>query len=712
MKPGSVGRAGPAPAAPRSDAGGPRPADAEFRELLEAAPDAMVIADADGCIVLVNRQTERLFGYHRDELVGQTVEILLPESIRHRHTARREAYTEAPDVRPMGGGMELLARRRDGSEFPAEISLSPLRTGGRLLVSAGIRDITERKRAEEQFRGLLEAAPDAMVIVDAEGRIALVNRQTERLFGYRRDELIGQPVEMLLPESVRARHRGQRSAYTAAPDVRPMGAGLELLARRRDGSEFPAEISLSPLRTAKGVLVSAAIRDITDRKRAAAALAHQAVHDPLTGLPNRVLLGDRLAGALARADRHDGVVAVLFLDVDRFKLINDSRGHAAGDRVLVAVADRLAQLVRSTDTVARFAGDEFVIVADDGMDRHEARLLAERIAAGFTQPLAVDGEELYVTASIGVAVGSAGASVDGLLSDADGAMYRAKESGRARVQMFDSAMRGETEARLRTQNDLHRALGRDELRVHYQPVVDLATGTINGAEALVRWAHPDRGLLAPAKFVPVAEDSGLIVPVGTEVLHQAARQWAAWPFATGRILNVNLSAHQVRHPDVVAMVEETLRQTGLPADALCLELTETVLIDDLRSQRRVLDQLKALGVRLAIDDFGTGYSSLTYLKRFPIDIVKIDRSFLVGLAQQQHDLTILAAIIDLVHALGLQATAEGIETPQQLHQLRLLGCDLGQGYHFAPPVGAAAFPAWIGRGTLFAGASAVAPTPT
>jgi len=668
----------------------------QFRELLEAAPDAMVIVDSDGRISLVNRQTERLFGYDRHELIGQPVEILLPEAIRDSHTARRQAYTSTPEVRPMGAGLELLARRRDGSEFPAEISLSPLQTADGLLVSAAIRDITDRKRADEQFRGLLEAAPDAMVIVDSDGRIALVNRQTERLFGYHRQELIGQHVEILLPEAIRKAHSARRQAYTSNPEVRPMGAGLELLARRRDGSEFPAEISLSPLQTTDGLLISAAIRDITDRKRAAAVLAHQAMHDPLTGLPNRALLGDRLDRALARAGQHHSVVAVLFLDLDRFKLVNDSRGHAAGDRLLVAVAERLRDLVRSTDTVARFGGDEFVIVAEDGIDPYEARALADRVAQAFANPLSIDGEDLYVTASIGIALGSGAATAEAVLGDADSAMYRAKESGRARVEIFDSTMRGEAETRLRIQNDLYRAVERDELRVHYQSIVDLRDGAVVGAEALVRWEHPDRGLLGPGEFIPVAEDSGLIVPVGAEVLRQAAAQWTAWGLPRRRVLSVNLSAHQVRHPDVVRMVEAALHQSGLPPERLCLELTESVLIDDVQRRGQVLENLKGLGVRLAIDDFGTGYSSLTYLKRFPIDIVKIDRSFLVGLGQGRYDLTILAAIIDLVHGLGLKATAEGIETEAQLQQLRLLGCDFGQGYHLAAPVPAPEFPVVTG----------------
>lgn len=662
-----------------------------FRDLLEAAPDAMVVVDAAGWIVFVNRQTERLFGYDRAELVGRPVEGLLPETVRTRHAAKRAEYVAAPDVRPMGAGIELMARRRDGSEFPAEVSLAPLQAATGLLVSAAVRDITDRKRAEEQFRGLLEAAPDAMVIVDGDGRIVLVNRQTERLFGYERAELVGQPVEVLMPEAARAGHAAKRDGYLAAPEVRPMGAGLELLARRRDGSEFPAEISLSPLQTARGVLVSAAVRDITERRRIEAALTRRTLHDALTGLPNRVVLADRLDRAMLRSERSGTTAAVLFVDLDRFKLVNDSRGHAVGDRLLIACAERLTRLVRPADTVARFAGDEFVVVADEGMDPLAAKALAERIIAAFTAPIVVDGEDLYVSVSVGVALSASGRSADQLLRDADAAMYRAKENGRARCEVFDATMNSEAELRLALGNDLHRALERDELVVHYQPIIDLAAGCPAGAEALVRWQHPTRGLLTPGEFIPVAEDTGLIVPVGARVLGLAARQWATWQPGPGRMVNINLSAHQVRHPDLVPTVLAALHDSGLDPSCLCLELTETVLIEDLDSRRHTLQALKDLGVRLAIDDFGTGYSSLTYLKRFPIDIVKIDRSFLAGLGVSRYDRTILEAIIELVHALGLRAAAEGIETAEQLDLLVRLGCDLGQGYHLAPPAPAATF---------------------
>jgi diguanylate cyclase (GGDEF)-like protein/PAS domain S-box-containing protein len=658
----------------------------------------MVVVDRSGRIILVNRQTERLFGYARTELVGRPVEVLLPTGVRERHVAKREGYTAHAEVRPMGAGLELLARRSDGTEFPAEISLSPLQTGQGLLVSAAVRDITERKGAEEQFRDLLEAAPDAMVIVDREGYIILVNRQTERLFGYDRSELVGHPVEVLLPEAVRAVHVAKRQGYTTQAEVRPMGAGLELLARRRDGSDFPAEISLSPLQTSRGILVSAAVRDITERRRIEAALKRQTLHDAMTGLPNRVLLADRLDQALLRTTRAGTMLAVLFLDLDRFKLINDSRGHAAGDRLLVAVAERLERLVRASDTVARFAGDEFVIVAEDRMNATEARLLGERLVQSFSTPVTVDGEDLYVTASIGISLSSPGGeasqanrSAEQLLRDADAAMYRAKESGRARCEVFDATMSGEAELRLAIQNDLHRAIDRDQLLVHYQPIIDLESGQMVSGEALVRWQHPGRGLLHPDEFIPVAEDSGLIVPLGTQVLRQAAHQWTSWGQSPSRTINVNLSAHQVRHPDLLATVIDILHRSGLDPTALCLELTESVLIEDLLSQRQVLQAMKNLGIRIAIDDFGTGYSSLTYLKRFPIDIVKIDRSFLVGLGQNEYDSTILEAIIELVHALGLKAAAEGIENPDQLARLQHLGCDFGQGYFFSTPVPACEF---------------------
>ncbi|MGH9036124.1 MAG: putative bifunctional diguanylate cyclase/phosphodiesterase, partial [Acidimicrobiia bacterium] len=349
-------------------------------------------------------------------------------------------------------------------------------------------------------------------------------------------------------------------------------------------------------------------------------LAHQALHDALTGLPNRTLLADRLDQTLARASRAGTGVAVLFIDIDRFKVLNDSRGHAAGDALLVTVADRLRQAVRTQDTVARFGGDEFVVVCEDAAAGWEAGSVAERISEAFAAPFLVNGQEVFLSFSVGVAVGTATDSPEGLIRDADAAMYRAKTQGRARFEFFDENMRTEAMERLDIESALHRAVERDELRVFYQPVISLSSGEVVGVEALVRWQHPERGLLGPYSFIPLAEETGLITPIGQWVLEQAAGQWRRWQNArpdSPLTLKVNLSAQQLRRPQLADSVRAVLDATGLEPGLLCLELTESSFMEDIEYQGAALSALESLGVLLAIDDFGTGYSSLTYLKRFP-----------------------------------------------------------------------------------------------
>ena len=419
------------------------------------------------------------------------------------------------------------------------------------------------------------------------------------------------------------------------------------------------------------------------------AMVHQALHDTLTGLPNRALFLDRLEHALARAVRGGSEVAVLFLDLDRFKTVNDSLGHAAGDRLLCTVAQRISTCMRAADTAARLGGDEFAVLLEDLVSTHEAVRVAERIIGELEAPIAVAGREVFVGASIGVATGAYGA--DDLLSHADVAMYRAKAQGKGRYAMFEAGMQAEVIDRLELEADLQRAIDRGELEVFYQPIIALGTGEMAGHEALVRWRHPTRGLMVPESFIPVAEETGLVVALGRFVLCEATRQAAEWAATPGTELsmNVNLSGRQLEDPALLDDVTAILRETGLPAARLVLEITETVLMHDTESTIERLRALRALGVRLAVDDFGTGYSSLRYLNRFPLDVLKMAKPFVDGLGSKEENPALARAIIDLGSSLGLSIVAEGIERSAQLAQLRRLGCPMGQGYWFGRPLPAA-----------------------
>jgi diguanylate cyclase (GGDEF)-like protein/PAS domain S-box-containing protein len=435
-------------------------------------------------------------------------------------------------------------------------------------------------------------------------------------------------------------------------------------------------------------------------------IRYRALHDPLTGQPNRILFLDRLQQATERLRRHPGSLnAILALDLDRFKLVNDSLGHKVGDELLAAAAPRLKQAVRSSDTVARFGGDEFGILLEDIGGEQEAIEMAQRIAGVFTRPFVLEGNEHFVTTSIGIALAAGGELAEDLLRDADAAMHRAKELGRARYELFDEGLRGRAISRLRVENDLRRALDRDELTLDYQPLVSLRDHSLVSVEALVRWNHPDRGLISPADFIPVAEENGLIEPIGRWVLDRACRQAARWyrqrPDAPPLTMSVNLSAAQVANRSLPETVAAALRSSGLDPSCLALELTESVMVGDLDELHDTLMALKTLGVRLVLDDFGTGYSSLSYLTRLPLDALKVDRSFVAGLGAEPRDTAITEAIVAMSRALSLQVVGEGAETAQQIDELSRLGCDLVQGYHFSRPVPAAAITRMLAQGPLW-----------
>src|SRR3954454_9448089 len=543
----------------------------------------------------------------------------------------------------------------------------------------------ERTRSSEaRFRSAFDDAPIGIALIELDGRFARVNASLCSTTGYGEQELLEMRIQDLAPSDVPT-HLRDWAAHA--------GDGIERRFQRADGSVGWALWRHSPVPDESSGLsyfISQCV-DISKRELAETQLEFRAHHYVLTRLPNRSLFVEHLGEAIERRTGAHGEVAVVFVDLDNFKVINDSLGHGAGDRLLTAVAQRLAGALREGDVVARFGGDEFTILLRDVVDEQHALQICERLAAALKPPVVLDGEQRFLTASLGLTVtGPRETSPDELLRDADAAMYRAKAQGKARCALFDDSLRSEAVERLDLETGLRYALERDELRLVYQPEVDLASGRIVAVEALLRWAHPVHGIVSPAKFIPIAEQSGLIVPIGAWVLREAclaAARWRRVPSGRGLEVAVNLSPRQLGSVDLLGDISFALIDAGLEPSALCLEITETALMADVRSATEMLQSLKSLGVRLAIDDFGIGYSSLMHLKKLlPVDLLKIDKSFVDGLMESGADRAIVAAVINLAAALGVDAIAEGVETGEQAAALRSMSCGLAQGYHFARPV--------------------------
>jgi diguanylate cyclase (GGDEF)-like protein/PAS domain S-box-containing protein len=577
------------------------------------------------------------------------------------------------------------------------------RTGERNVAAA-------EARGEARFRALVHHSSDVITLTDAELVIGYQTPSVSRLLGYPAEELAGTSLaELTHPEDRLSLHTAHDEAVSGARS----DAVSQLRLRHRDGSwRHVQSVHTNLLDDPDVRAVVVTTRDVTAQKRLEAQLQHNAFHDSLTGLANRALFADRLEHALARSDRRAGSVAVLFVDLDDFKAVNDGSGHTAGDQLLLAVADRLRRELRPGDTIARLGGDEFAVLLEDAGDAGQAQVAADRMLATLAEPFtgleAVPGEQVRISASVGIALGAGAHDSAELLRHADVAMYAAKEAGKSRSAVFAPDMDSAIIGQLRLKGELTRAVERGEFTVHYQPTVELATGRFAGVEALVRWNHPERGLVPPLEFIPLAEQTGLIVPIGRFVLREACRQMRTWqlrhPSRPPMKVSVNLSARELDEPGLVGAVRDALNDSGLDPASLVLEITESLLLVDLPATVRKLLELRALGVRLAVDDFGTGYSSLAYLQNLPVDILKIDKSFVDRIGTSSEDETgddgarqpvMVSAISQLGHALNLQLVAEGIEQPQQVSTLRRLDCQFGQGYLFARPLPAEALTALL-----------------
>jgi diguanylate cyclase (GGDEF)-like protein/PAS domain S-box-containing protein len=664
-----------------------------FETLVNNTPAvAIQIYDREGRVQLWNPASETLYGYSAHEMLGKRIQdTLLPAEDVPAFEAEVEHMCTSGLAAPP---REWTVVNRDGSRryvYSTMFPLPQMRKG--VAFCCMDVDITERKRAEEilaeseeRYRLMAENSTDMISRHTPEGVYLYASPACRTLLGYEPQELAGRQALSLFHPADVERIRG------GLPRVFGNDLTSTYRIQRKDGSyawfETTSRTVLSPS-TGEVQEIIAVSRDITERKHAEEQVAYQAYHDALTGLPNRMLFNDRLTLAIANAHRGRHPLAVAFLDLDHFKRINDTLGHSLGDRLLQSVAARVTGCLREGDTVARLGGDEFTLILHDISQGDDAAKIAQKILEAIAAPFEVDGHRLYVTTSVGISLyPEDGTDAETLLKNADTAMYRAKESGRNNYQLCAPAMTSRALERLSLENSLRRALERHEFTVFYQPVREVRGHRFTAVEALVRWRHPERGLIGPGEFIPVAEESRLILPLGEWVLREACRQAQDWHTSglPGLRVAVNLSARQFQQQGLVETVERVLAETSFPASCLELEITESIAMNNLEVTHVILRSLRELGVKISIDDFGTGHSSLGYLKRFPIDALKIDQTFVQDVTTDPHDAAIVAAVISLGHSLGLRVVAEGVETVEQLSYLQNEGCDEMQGFLLSQPL--------------------------
>jgi diguanylate cyclase (GGDEF)-like protein/PAS domain S-box-containing protein len=660
--------------------------ESEVRRLLDELPEAVLLVDADGVVLSTNAAALAMFDLARREFVDTHLVDQASGDDHARLAAAIQRSFGGAEVEPLQIFMNGAHRRRIVVEATFHMPRHHVDEERRLVVR--LRDVSEREQqsraldqARRRFQQAFQSAPTGMALVRLDdGRIVDANQSLAEMLRRDVDELVGCTLrEFTHPDDVRAAQPHRARLELGIVD----SYRIDQRYRRRDGEYVWARTRVSSTEDDGVMLAITHIEDVTEQRRAAEQLRYAARHDELTGLPNRSYLMHLLHDRLATAEVDS--VAVLFVDLDHFKTVNDSLGHEIGDQLLQVVSERLRSALREGDVLARFGGDEFIIVM-----RGEPVDVADRLRKAVHVPVVVGDHELFVTASIGYSSNyEAGMSPNDLLRDADAAMYRAKARGRDCVEAFEVGGYETGVQALRTSGELRRGLERGEVVPYFQPIVELASGRVIGYEVLARWLHPDRGLLPPNDFLPLAEETGLLVELGSRMLRDSLAQLAHWraagyPFANCA-LSVNVGTRQLVDPSFYDMVVDALSETGIDADSLWLEITETALLSDVKSATVALRDLRSLGLHLSVDDFGTGYSSLTYLKRFPIEAIKIDKSFVGGLGIESEDTSIVEAVVRLGQALGLSVVAEGIESPLQLSRLRDLGCDRGQGYLFGRP---------------------------